>query len=283
MHKDYIRHIVSLALTEDIGTGDVTTNSLVPAGAKSKAEILFKTEGVVCGLDFAKEAFNRLDPAVRFQAKVKDGAMVKQGTVVAHVSGPSRAILTGERVALNFLSMLSGIATKTRAFADHVKPYKTDILDTRKTTPLLRMAERYAVKTGGGINHRYDLSSMAMIKDNHRAFCNGRLDFAGMVKAVKAKGRTAVELEVDSLKDLPAALTSGADIILLDNMTPAQVRAAVQLRNKLKFKTPLEASGGISLKNVRAYAMAGVERISLGGITHTRQAVDVSLELCDHQ
>ncbi len=279
MNSEYVRTIIALALAEDKAFGDITTNSLVPKSSLSAARLVVKSDGVVCGLEFAKEAFRQLDPKISFKSSIRDGQKVKAGTVLAIVRGSSRALLSGERTALNFLSYLSAIATKTRSFVDAVKPYRTDILDTRKTTPLLRGAERYAVRIGGGVNHRFDLGAMAMIKDNHRVFAAGKFTLAGAVDEIRRKHKKAVELEVDTFEEFAQALDSRADVILLDNMTPAQVRRAVALRKKVGSKVLLEASGGIGLKNVRQYAAAGVERISIGGLTHSRQALDISLEL----
>ncbi len=278
MDPKYIHTIVSLALAEDVGSGDVTTNALVPAKHKSSACIIAKSAGIVCGLEFAAQAFRQLDPQVRFKALVKDGSKVKASTVVARITGQTRTLLTGERVALNFLSHLSGVATQTRAFADAVKPFKTAVMDTRKTTVLLRQMERYAVRCGGGVNHRFNLEDMVMIKDNHRAFAPGQLNLKDLVETFKPKKPVKVELEVDTISQLKEALNSGADVILLDNMIPVQVRQAVRLRNQAKSKALLEASGGITLRNVRAYAAAGVERISVGSLTHSHQALDMSLE-----
>jgi len=280
MDTQYIRTVVSLALLEDIGRGDITTDALVPKDHTSVADIVVKSDGIICGLDFARQAFTRLDPKVRLRVLVREGQKAKAGTVIARVQGKTRTLLTAERVALNFLSYLSAIATKTRAFVDAVKGYKAIILDTRKTTPLLRELERYAMRCGGGVNHRFGLSSMPMIKDNHRAFAAGRMDLAQMVESVKKKHRGTVELEVDDLKQFKEALDTKADIILLDNMTPAQTKKAVRMRDRARSKVLLEASGGITLGNVRKYAAAGVERISVGGLTHSRQALNVSLEFC---
>ena len=286
MNTRYTQTIVSLALAEDLGSGDVTTNALVSKNHARKARIIAKSSGIVCGLGLVKETFCQLDKAFRFQPLLKDGDKVKAGQTIARLSGAARALLSGERTALNFLGQLSGIATKTRAFVEAVRPYKTAILDTRKTTPLLRQLERYAVRCGGGSNHRFNLSDMAMLKDNHLACAQQplpgrakiRIDFAALVEAIRSKKNVKIELEVDSLSQLKDVLSAGADVILLDNMTPSQVRQAVRLRKRAKSKVPLEASGGITLKNVRQYAAAGVERVSIGVLTHSRQALDVSLE-----
>ncbi len=272
-----IRKIVSLALSEDIGRGDVTTDVLVPQGRKAVVRIVFKSPGVVCGLRLAAMVFKCLNPKVRFKPLVRDGIFLSKPRAVAWVEGPARAILTGERVALNFLGRLSGIATLTRRFVQKVRPYKTVILDTRKTIPLLRTLERYAVRCGGGANHRFDLSAAAMIKDNHRAFCSPAMSIPTMVSCVRKKSAKVV-VEADNIQQVRAALASSADIILLDNMNPYQTRKAVLLRDRMRPDVLLESSGGITLANVRAYAAAGVERISVGALTHSSKAVDVSME-----
>jgi nicotinate-nucleotide pyrophosphorylase (carboxylating) len=268
--------IIRLALQEDAPAGDVTTDTLVDKNGRSKAVIFSKEEAVVSGIEIAKRVFQILDTNATVKVLVKDGQKIKKGQAVLKVIGRTRALLTGERVALNFLSYLSAIATKTGHFVSKVKPYKAWILDTRKTTPTLRFLERYAVRCGGGYNHRDNLSEMAMIKDNH-LFALGEIK--GAVEQLRQKTDVAVEVEVDTLEQLREALKTGADIILLDNMTPAQVGRAVKIRNQINKRILLEASGGIRLTNVRAYAQAGVDRISIGELTHSRQAVDFSMEI----
>ncbi|MDE2009589.1 MAG: carboxylating nicotinate-nucleotide diphosphorylase, partial [Candidatus Omnitrophica bacterium] len=231
----------------------------------------------VCGLKIAREVFKTLNPKIVFRALVKDGQKVRLGQVIAEISGPTRSLLSGERVALNFLSHLSGIATQTRAFVEAVKPYKTAIMDTRKTTPLLRQLERYAVRQGGGVNHRYNLNDMVMIKDNHRVFCLP--DIPEAVGRLKKKIRAAIEVEADNFDQLKEAVCSKADIILLDNMTPPKAARAVKIARNANLKVFLEASGGITLKNVKNYAAAGVDRISIGALTHSRRILDISMEL----
>jgi nicotinate-nucleotide pyrophosphorylase (carboxylating) len=272
-----VKKIVSLALSEDIGRGDVTTNALVPRGRKAVVRVVFRSPGVVCGLGIAAMVFKCLDPKVRFRSLVRDGVFLSKPGPVARIEGPARVILTGERVALNFLGRLSGIATLTRSFVQKVRPYKTVILDTRKTIPLLRMLERYAVRCGGGTNHRFDLGAAVLIKDNHRVFCSPAMSIPTMVSCVRKKS-AQIEVEVDNIQQVRAALASSADIILLDNMSPGQTRKAVLLRDRMRPNVRLESSGGITLANVRAYAAAGVERISVGALTHSSKAVDVSLE-----
>jgi nicotinate-nucleotide pyrophosphorylase (carboxylating) len=280
MHSDYIHKIVHLALLEDIGSGDITTDNLFPKDFRVQANLVVKSDGVICGLGIAREVFKKLDPSSTFRSMFLDGQKVRRGQVLAKLKGTARALLSGERVALNFLSWLSGIATKSNAFLEAVKPYQTVILDTRKTTPLFRELERYAVRCGGGVNHRFNLNDMAMIKDNHLIACKRR-SLCETIDDLKKKTRKKVEVEVDDFQQLRTALNSKADIILLDNMKPPQIRQAVRLKKKLKSKTLLEASGGIYLKNVSQYAATGVDRISIGGLTHTRKALDISLDFIE--
>ena len=200
--------------------------------------------------------------------------------MIATVYGKTRALLTGERVALNFLSYLSAIATNTHLFVKAVRPYKVIILDTRKTTPTLRYLERLAVRVGGGENHRLNLHAMAMVKDNHLVSCTPQRSIREIVYSLKQKMRKKVILEVTTLGQFQQALTAKVDIVLLDNMTPRQIHRAVVLRDKINPYVLLEASGGITLRNVRQYARTGVNRISIGALTHSRQAVDMSLEIC---
>ncbi len=268
--------VIRQALIEDAAFRDITTNSLVPRDHRSSAVIFSKEEAVVSGVEIAKRVFTMLDGKAGVRFLVKDGQKIKKGQKVLTVQGRTRAVLSGERVALNFLSYLSAIATKTACFVTKVKPYKTWILDTRKTTPTLRFLERYAVRCGGGYNHRDDLAAMMMIKDNHRVAASGSI--AQAVDRVYRKVDVAIEVEVDTWTQLQDALQSRADIILLDNMTPAMVKKAVKLRDQKAPSMLLEASGGIDLSNVRQYARAGVDRISVGELTHSREAIDFSME-----
>jgi len=277
MKPQYISTIVKLALAEDIGKGDITTNNLIPLNSRSKARLIAKADGTICGVNLAREVFKTLNSRVAFHALINDGQPVHRGETIAEISGSTRALLSGERVAVNLLSFLSGIATQTQLFVNKIKPYKTRLMDTRKTTPLLRQLERYAVRSAGGVNHRFNLNDMAMIKDNHRVVCKGQ-GMNEVIKNLKKKVKAKVEVEVDSLKQLKEILNSRADIILLDNMTPQQVAQAVQICRKAKARALLEASGGITLKNVKQYAATGVDRISVGALTHSRQVLDISME-----
>ena len=277
MKPAYVKTIVELALAEDLGEGDITTDNLVTARSRSHARLIAKEEGIICGIDLAHQVFKTLSSKVVFRPCVKDGATVRAGDTIAEISGATRVLLSGERVAINLLSFLSGIATQTRFFVDRIKPYKSHIMDTRKTTPLLRQLERYAVRVAGGVNHRFNLNDMAMIKDNHRVACNGR-DMNKVIAQLKAWIKRPVVVEVDDLKQLKEILHSKADVILLDNMTPRQISQAIALRDKAHSRILLEASGGITLKNIRSYAATGVDRISVGALTHSRRVLDISLE-----
>lgn len=278
--SNYINKIIEAALTEDGYKDDITTNILVPKADRSTAHILVKEDAVVCGIDIAKNIFKRLDRSINFRSFVKDGDKVGKNTILATLTGPSRPILTGERTALNFLSHLSGIATSTSEYVKQVRPYKVKILSTRKTTPGLRVLEKYAVRCGGGENHRQDLSEMVLVKDNHQEVCRQKITIAEAVKQLKKRTRKKIEVEVDNIEQFKEALGAGADIILLDNMPTAQMNKAVKLTRPLKrIRRPLlEASGGVTLKNVRSIARTGVDRISVGALTHSHRATDVSME-----
>ena len=270
---DTLERIVHAALAEDIGAGDVTTEATVPADAVGSAAILVKESGVVCGLRAVETTFRALDPEIAFEAFASDGDAIEAPAIVARVIGSQRAILTGERVALNFLGRLSGIATLTRDYVDAVAGTSAAVLDTRKTTPGLRALEKHAVAAGGGRNHRFGLDDAVLIKDNHLRAA-GSIDAA--VEQVRKAGDLPIEVECDTLEQVGEALEAGVDAILLDNMTPSELRQAVQLAGG---RARLEASGGITLDNIRAVAEAGVDEISVGAITHSARSLDVSLEL----
>jgi nicotinate-nucleotide pyrophosphorylase (carboxylating) len=284
MKKQDIHQIVRLALKEDVGRGDITTNLLVPPSHKSRAVIITRQEAIVCGTAFAAEVFRQLDPALHVTFSHKDGDALKKGDTIVRIEGRTRAILTGERVALNFLTYLSAIATHTRAFCDAVKPHKVDILDTRKTTPGQRAIERHAVACGGGVNHRFNLNAMVLMKDNHRVVSRKKESLADSVRRLHRKTHKKVEIEVDHLWELQDVLEAHPEMVLLDNMSIAELQQAVQLTKDCYpsgRKPLLEASGGITLENVGRIAATGVDRISIGSLTHTRKAVDMSLEIVD--
>ena len=273
-----IRAAVRLALAEDIGSGDATTLATVPANATAKAVMRAREPLVVAGIEFAEITFRELSPKIKIERKVRDGRRVKAGTPLLNISGPARAILSAERVALNFVQRLSGVATLTSQFIEAVRGTNTKILDTRKTTPGWRRFEKYAVTCGGGKNHRIGLFDMILIKDNHLAALRNEKPNAITAAIARARGKfpeLKVEVEADTLKQVAQAAAAGADIILLDNMTTGQLRQAVKIVNG-RAKT--EASGGVNLKTVRAIAEAGVDFISVGALTHSARAMDIGLD-----
>ncbi len=280
LSSENVRSVVRAALAEDVGAGDVTTESAVPSELRAKAVILAKEPCVVAGLPLVEAVFAELGN-VETISIVAEGTVVAAGSVVCRLAGAARAMLTGERTALNFLQRLSGIATLTRQFVDAVAGTTALILDTRKTTPTLRLLEKYAVAVGGGTNHRMGLYDAVMIKDNHRAIL-ARLGPAALGNAVavaRAKNpRIPVIVEADSLEDVEAALAAGADHILLDNMGPAELADAVKL---VAGRAKTEASGGVRLASVAEIAATGVDYISVGALTHSARAMDFSLELLD--
>lgn len=270
-----VEPIVMAALREDIRAGDITTEATVPAALQAEAEIVAKQAGVIAGLEVARLVFSLLDDAVRFEALVADGDAVTPGQQLALLHGPARSILTGERVALNFLQRLSGIATRTRGFVQMVAGTRATIVDTRKTTPGLRLLEKYAVRVGGGQNHRYALDDAILIKDNHIRAAGG---IGEAVRRARARGghTTVIEVETQSRQQVEDALVAGAGIIMLDNMTPEQMRECVA---RIAGQAVTEASGGIHEGTIRAVAEAGVDLISIGALTHSVTALDISLEI----
>jgi len=276
---DY-RELLRGFLQEDIGAGDITTATVVAADRRACGELVAKAPLVLAGLDLFLEVFRLLEPAVVAEVERKDGEELRVGTIPARVHGLARTLLTGERVALNLLQRLSGIATLTRRFVRKVAGTNAQILDTRKTTPGLRALEKYAVRVGGGRNHRKDLAEAVLIKDNHIRLAGGVA--AALQAAAPAKGRAKwIEIEVTNFDELRDALAHSPDVILLDNMTPAQVRQAVETvrRAESAQEIRIEASGGITLTNVREFAEAGVDWISVGALTHSAPAVDLSFEI----
>lgn len=274
-----VKDLIRRALAEDIGSGDVTSLSVIPAEARGRALILSRGDYVVAGGDVACAVFAAVDSALKCEGLVRDGMAVKPDEALLSIEGPVRAILTGERTALNFMQRLTGIASRTREFVNRVKPYGTLILDTRKTTPTLRVLEKYAVTCGGGTNHRMGLYDMVLIKDNHRRFWQtaGLRNLQGAVAAARAKfPGVPVEVEVESEAELRDALRARPEWIMLDNMPPDQMRACVAA---CAGQCKLEASGGVTLATVAAIAATGVDAISIGGLTHSAPAADLSLEL----
>jgi nicotinate-nucleotide pyrophosphorylase (carboxylating) len=273
--------LVAIAVEEDVGPGDVTTEVCLVAGRPGRGSIVVRQPGVVAGLWVAQMVYERIDPAVVVTFKAVDGDAVEAGQEVAVVAGPAAAILTGERTALNFLQRLSGIATLTRRFVEAVRETKAVICDTRKTTPGWRHLEKYAVRCGGGTNHRVGLYDQVLIKDNHIAL-SGRGLTALVAEVRELVGpQFKIEVEVDTLDQLRAVLPLPVDIILLDNMTAAEMRQAVALRDGLCRGGPplLETSGGVTLQTVREFAETGVDRISVGALTHSAPALDIALDI----
>ena len=271
--------LVAMALREDIGTGDLTTDTFVDSDLRALGRIVARNRLVVSGIEAAVEVFRQVDPALRVEVMRGDGSAVRAGESVMEIRGAARSILTGERVALNFLQHLSGVATLTREFVDAAASTKTKILDTRKTTPGMRRLEKAAVVAGGGVNHRFGLHDMILVKDNHIATGSTRGDMAARIAQLKVQHpKVRVEIEADSLDQVREFLeTPGVDIILLDNMKTAQLREAVALRKTRPVK--LEASGGITLQTVRQIAATGVDYVSVGALTHSAIAADLSMEL----
>ena len=273
-----IRRAVQAALAEDLGPGDATTLATVFPGAKSVAFMNTREPLALAGIEFAATAFRVLSPKIRIIKFVRDGQLVKAGSPLIKISGPTRAILSAERVALNFVQRLSGVATATAQFADALRGTKAKVLDTRKTTPGWRRFEKYAVKCGGGKNHRIGLFDMVLIKDNHLvALQNEKPNAiaAAVVRARRKFPKLKVEVEADTLKQVGQAVEAGADIILLDNMSLSQLRKAVKI---VGGRTKTEASGGVDLKSIRGIALTGVDFISVGAITHSARAVDIGLD-----
>ncbi len=277
--EEQVDNIIELALAEDISHGDVTSEVLIPPELQGKASILVKAKGILAGGEIAKRVFIRVDPSLEVQMLINDGTKVKAGDIAATISGRLLSILKAERTALNFLQRLSGIASQTAKYIAKTHGFTVNISDTRKTTPGLRLLEKYAVRLGGGKSHRFHLSDGILIKDNHLA----ALHALGMsLKDIVAKAKqnapqgSTVEVEVKNVQEALDAADAGADIIMLDNMSPAEMRQVLSL---LPSQVKTEASGGITLANVRAAAMTGVDVISIGALTHSSKALDISLDL----
>jgi nicotinate-nucleotide pyrophosphorylase (carboxylating) len=273
-----IDEIINAALQEDIGSGDHTSLSTIPTSAQGKARLLIKEEGIICGIDVAFKVLAKVDSSILIHKILKDGDRVRPGDVAFTIEGPSVSILTAERLLLNFMQRMSGIATTTNYYVQQLKGTHTRLLDTRKTTPLLREMEKYAVKTGGGENHRFGLYDMILIKDNHIDFAGG---ITGAVNAVKGYLKSKnlnlkIEVEARTLDDVKEILGCGiVDRIMLDNFTPDRLKEAISLING---RAETEASGGITIKNLREYAETGVDFISVGALTHHIKSLDMSLK-----
>lgn len=275
-----VKDIIKKALREDIGRKDITTALIIPEDKYAQAVLLAKEECVICGIGIASQVFEAQDRSIKFKPLVVDGQKIKKDKVIARISGKARSILTAERVSLNFLSLLSGISTKTRTYVERVKPYKVKIMDTRKTIPGLRELEKYAVRIGGGYNHRFKLDEMILVKDNHIKILCSKFLVLGLkerIKKIKKRfPKIKIEIEVKNLKEFKDALRLKPDIIMLDNMDIKDIKKAVGIKN---LQPRLETSGGITLKNVKKIASTGVEMISIGALTHSVEAIDISLEI----
>jgi len=290
LDKERALAIIKAALKEDIGSGDITSTALIDKLAGSRASIVTKEDCVVCGIEIAEWVMSQVETSVRFKPNCKDGNFVGGGKELAFLEGHAASILRAERTMLNFLSVLSGIATAAKTFVDKAKPYGVKIMDTRKTLPLLRYLEKYAVFTGGGTNHRMGLFDRVLIKDNHiRVSCivnressnvkkNTLKDLVELARKKNAKG-TIVEIEVTSIEEFNDALAGKPDIIMLDNMSVADAKACVEIRRLAKIKPLIEVSGGIGLDNVEEYAKTKVDMISVGSLTDSFKSIDMSLEI----
>ncbi|MFC1674784.1 carboxylating nicotinate-nucleotide diphosphorylase [Candidatus Omnitrophota bacterium] len=265
---------------DDIGKGDITTQLTIPKDKSIKAQLIAKEPCVLCGIKVAETVFKSVDKGVDFNAQAVESRKVKKGKVLAKINGKASSVLAAERVALNLLSMLSGIATKTREYVQQIEPYKTRITDTRKTMPGLRELQKYAVRVGGGYSHRVSLDEMILIKDNHIKVTEGYDRLPSVPKGFK------IEIEVQNLDEFRHALRFKPDVIMLDNMRVNDIEKAVKIRNETPFrshhpKTKLEASGGIDLTNIKKVAACGVDIISIGALTHSIKAIDISLEVLE--
>lgn len=277
--EKYLDEFIGRALAEDIGTRDITSEMLIPSDLQGRAFLLIKDRGVLAGIDVARKVFLRVDPSLRVELHFADGARVKPGDRVALISGRVAGILKAERTALNILQRLSGIATQTAKYVAKTRGLDAKVADTRKTTPGLRMLEKYAVRVGGGFNHRLDMSDGVLIKDNHLAALRAlgkNLKDAVVEAKKKAPPGLPVEVEVTSIDEAMSAAEAGADIIMLDNMTPEEMSRAV---SALPPGIKTEASGGVTLANIRVVASSGVDIVSVGALTHSPKALDISLEL----
>jgi nicotinate-nucleotide pyrophosphorylase (carboxylating) len=274
MKGDALDSLIEAALEEDMPLGDITSESIISPDSESKAVILAREEGILAGIEVARRVFEKIDPSVDFRKKKNDGQKFKKGETLATIHGPSVSLLKGERTALNFLQRMSGIATTTGKYVQALQGTQTKILDTRKTTPGLRSLEKYAVKMGGGVNHRRNLSEMVLIKDNHLKIA-GSISEAVKKAKNKIKPGIKVEVETTSLDEVQEAVHSGADIIMLDNMPIKKMREVVDW---VKGRVPLEVSGKVTLRTIREVADLGVDFISVGSLTHSYKSVDLSME-----
>jgi nicotinate-nucleotide pyrophosphorylase (carboxylating) len=266
--------LIDAALKEDMPAGDITSENIIPPGSVSKASFLAKEEGVLAGVDVARRIFEKIDPSISFVKVFEDGRSFGPGDILARLEGRSISLLKGERTALNFVQRMSGIATKTSEFIHAVEGTKTKVLDTRKTTPGLRLLEKYAVRMGGGVNHRFSLSDMVLIKDNHIEIIGSVSEAVRRARAGIAPG-IRIEVEVTGFEGAREALESGADMIMLDNMPLDKMKEVVEW---IRGRVPVEVSGRVTVRNARQIAALGVDFISVGALTHSSRSIDISLE-----
>ncbi len=296
MHTEFdlekIKEIVQLAIKEDIGDGDITSKIFIPDGSESEGMLIAKEAGIVAGLPVAGYVLSQIDENLILTSNIEDGSMVKKGTIIGSVKGLTLSLLSAERLVLNFLQRLSGIATATNRFAEKIKGYRTQIMDTRKTAPGWRYLEKYAVRVGGGINHRMGLYDQILIKDNHLKTMGSEKENGTIIRLVKKareqiENGMLIEIEVEDLCQIKDVVNAGVDIILFDNMEPSKIREAVSMVKEAEKNQGAgtgkailtEASGNITIENVEEYAGAGVDRISVGAITHSARALDMSFEI----
>ncbi len=279
------RALILRGLEEDLPSGDVTSELLIPEGVRVRAQFVPREDGILCGLPVVAALFREIEPALALRPLRSEGDRIVEGDSFLEIQGPGLAVLRGERLALNFLQRLTGVATLTRRHADLIRPTECLLYDTRKTTPGWRALEKYAVRVGGGRNHRQDLSSFALIKDNHRQILEalGSSDVGGWIERLReVRSEVPVELEVDDLDQLRSALSAECDIVLLDNFSLADLEAAVEMVRAWPGRRPqLEASGGIDLRTVKAVAETGVDRLAVGALTHSAAALDIGLDLVE--
>ena len=275
LNIETIKSVIEYALNEDIGKGDITTNSLIPIDLQTKATMVAKSTGVIAGLAVAEYVFRTFSTDIIWKTFVNDGDKVSKGDLIVEISGPYRALLTGERVALNFLQRMSGIATMTANYVDTLKEYKTQILDTRKTVPGLRLLDKYAVKMGGGTNHRIGLYDMVLIKDNHIKIAGGITNAVAQIKKNLPDG-IKVEVETTTIKEVQEALAAGVDIIMLDNMSNSTMAESVKI---ISGHAKVEASGNMTMERLKEVAATGVDFISIGALTHSVAAFDISMNI----
>ena len=273
-----IDSVIKNALSEDIGNGDITTSAIIPEGHSSKAVIIAKEGFILAGIPYVERTFKLIDSSLKFRTKKRDGSMVRSGASLAEISGDTASLLKAERVALNLLQRLSGIATITRSFVEIVKGLPVKILDTRKTAPGLRIFDKYAVRVGGGYNHRFGLFDGVLIKDNHIS-ASGGLKKAVKLARLNTHHLTKIEAEVKSIKEVKEALSAGVDILMLDNMSIEKMKRAVEIIRSTGTDNLIEASGNIGIENVRAVALTGVDFISIGAITHSASSADISMRI----